>query len=70
MTIWVVDTSALVFLAKLGHLDLPQRRADTVCVPRTVLNEVRARSDETTSAIEEASRSWLSVREVSDQRTE
>ena len=70
MTIWVVDTSSLVFLAKLGHLDLLQRGADTVCVPRAVLNEVRARSDEATSAIEEASQSWLSVREVSDQRTE
>jgi predicted nucleic acid-binding protein len=69
VTVWVVDTSSLIFLAKLGHLDLLRRRADKVCIPQAVLDEVRAKPDEATRAIEEAGQSWLSVREVSDRRT-
>ena len=64
VTTWVVDTSSLIFLAKLGHLDLLREDADTVCVPQAVLDEVLAKPDEATQAIQEASRSWLSVREV------
>jgi predicted nucleic acid-binding protein len=64
VTTWVVDTSPLIFLAKLGHLDLLDKGADTVYVPRIVLDEVRAGRDEATQAIEQASLSWLSVRRV------
>lgn len=66
MTTWIVDTSPLVFLAKLRHLDLLREGADTICVPQAVLSEVRARPDEATQAIEQASLSWLSVRQVSN----
>jgi predicted nucleic acid-binding protein len=69
VTTWVVDTSPLIFLAKLGRLDLLRRAADTVCTARAVLNEIQAKPDEAGRVIEEASRSWLSIREVSDRRT-
>jgi predicted nucleic acid-binding protein len=61
-----VDTSPLIFLAKLGHLDLLRQGADTVCTPQAVLNEVRARPDEATQAIEHAALSWLSVRQITN----
>jgi len=64
VTTWIVDTSPLIFLAKLGHLDLLRRSADAVCVPRAVLDEVHAKPDEATHAIEQAGRSWLAVRRV------
>jgi predicted nucleic acid-binding protein len=46
VTTWVVDTSPLIFLAKLGRLDLLRRAADTVCTPQAVLNEIQAKPDE------------------------
>ena len=64
MTTWVVDTSPLIFLPKLGRLNLLQAGADTVCVPRAVMDEIRAKPDEATQLIERASQSWLTVREV------
>ncbi|MEJ2737377.1 MAG: DUF3368 domain-containing protein [Anaerolineae bacterium] len=64
MTKWVVDTSPLIFLSKLGRLNLLQAGADTVCVPRAVMGEIRAKPDEATRLIERASQSWLTVREV------
>ena len=69
MTTWVADTGPLIFLAKLGRLDLLRRGVDQVYVPQAVLDEVRAKPDEATKAIEEASRSWLSVQKVGDPRT-
>jgi predicted nucleic acid-binding protein len=66
VTTWVVDTSPLIFLAKLGRLELLRDGADAVCAPRAVLAEVRAQPDEATLAIERASQTWLSVRQVSN----
>jgi len=65
---WVTDTGPLIFLTKLGRLDLLQRGADEVYAPQAVLNEVRARPDEASEAIVEAAQSWLSVQDVGDQR--
>ncbi len=45
MTTWVVDTSPLIFLSKLGRLNLLQADADTVCVPQAVMGEIRAKPD-------------------------
>jgi len=53
-------------LAKLGRLELLQKSADTICAPQAVLDEVRVRPDAATRAVEKASRSWLSVREVNN----
>jgi predicted nucleic acid-binding protein len=48
VTTWIVDTSPLIFLAKLRHLDLLREGADTICVPQAVLSEMRAKPDEAT----------------------
>lgn len=59
MSCWVVNTSPLIFLAHLDHLDLLQRGAEEILIPTTVLREVRAKSLSSTSKIEAACRSWL-----------
>jgi predicted nucleic acid-binding protein len=64
VTTWVVNASPLIFLAELGYLDLLNRNADTVCVPRGVLDEVRVKPDRAAQAIDQAIRSWLLAREV------
>ncbi len=69
MTAWVADTGPLIFLAKLGHLDLLRCGDAQVYIPQAVLNETRGKLDQATSEIEKARRSWLSVRKVSDRRT-
>jgi predicted nucleic acid-binding protein len=66
MSLWVVDTSPLIFLAKLDHLDLLARGANEVLVPSAVLQEVQVYQDEARHKIEEALRSWLTVRKVTD----
>jgi len=40
---WVVNTSPLIFLAKLGRLDLLKKGAESVCVPQVeaILREAR-----------------------------
>jgi predicted nucleic acid-binding protein len=60
----VVNASPLIFLAKLDQLDLLRKGADTICVPQAVLDEIRAKPDEATVTIEQASQSWLSIRQV------
>jgi hypothetical protein len=49
---WVVDTSPLIFLSKLGRLDLLRRSAAEVLIPEAVLREIREESDESTSQVE------------------
>ena len=68
MSIWVVDTSPLIFLAKLGHLDLLRKGADAVYVPHAVLEEVRAKPDAATYAIEHACQTWLLIRPVGNRQ--
>jgi predicted nucleic acid-binding protein len=69
VTCWVVDTSPLIFLAKLGRLDLLRESADLVTLPRAVLAEVHAKPDAATYVIDHACRTWLSVRDVTHRRT-
>jgi predicted nucleic acid-binding protein len=63
-----VDTGPLVFLAKLGRLDLLRDSADRVCIPRAVLTEVHAKPDAATVAIDHACQTWLSVCDVTNSR--
>jgi len=65
---WVVDTSPLIFLSKLGHLDLLHTYADTVWVPQAVMSEIQAKRDDVTHANEQASQSWLLVRRVDNRQ--
>ena len=64
MSRWIVDTSPLIFLAKLDRLDLLRRSADEVLVPAAVIEEVRAYSDEASRKIEDALGSWLREEKV------
>lgn len=64
MSRWVVDTSPLIFLAKLDRLDLLRRSADKVLVPAAVIEEVRAYPDEASRKIEDALGSWLREEKV------
>ncbi len=68
MTTWVVDTSPLLFLAKLGRLDLLKAGADTIFVPQAVVDEIRAKPDEAAQLFEDASLDWLAIRQVSNRQ--
>jgi uncharacterized protein len=65
---WVVDTSPLIFLAKLDRLDLLRKSASEVLIPEAVLREVKEQPDEGSRRIEKAVESWLQVRLVEDLR--
>jgi predicted nucleic acid-binding protein len=69
MSRWVVDTSPLIFLAKLDRLDLLQRAAEEVSVPLAVVQEVRQYPDKASLKIEEALGSWLRVERVRELQT-
>jgi uncharacterized protein len=68
MSLWVTDTSPLIFLAKLDRLDLLRKGAEQVLAPPAVLREIVEQDDEATIQIEEARRTWLQVRPVKDLR--
>ncbi len=61
MTLWVVDTSPLLFLAKLERLDLLRQGADNVYIPQAVWAEVCAKPDVAYTQIEHATSVWLKV---------
>jgi predicted nucleic acid-binding protein len=68
MSRWIVDTSPLIFLAKLDRLDLLRTSADEVLVPAAVVGEVRAHPDEASQKIENALGSWLREKNVEGRR--
>lgn len=59
MSLWVVDTSPLIYLAQVDRLDLLRRGADDILIPPAVLQELRAKPGRGTSKIETAYRTWL-----------
>ncbi|HSS47365.1 MAG TPA: hypothetical protein VLX28_00330 [Thermoanaerobaculia bacterium] len=40
MNLWVIDSSPLIFLAKLSRLDLLQKGAEEILAPPAVLAEI------------------------------
>jgi uncharacterized protein len=68
MSRWIVDTSPLIFLAKLDRLDLLRKSADELLVPAAVVEEVRAYPDDAGQKIEEALDSWLREERVGARR--
>lgn len=68
MTTWVVDTSPLIFLTKLGRLELLRAEARTICVPQAVIDEIRAKPDEAAQLVEDAVLDWLVIRHVSNRQ--
>jgi hypothetical protein len=55
MTAWVADAGPLIFLAKLNRLNLLQESGETIYTPVAVMAEIKAKADEASSKIEEAS---------------
>jgi predicted nucleic acid-binding protein len=68
MSLWVADSSPLIFLAKLSRLDLLRKEAEGVLVPPAVLREIAGQDDEAAFRVEEARRTWLQVRPLKDLR--
>jgi predicted nucleic acid-binding protein len=66
MSVWIVDTSPLIFLAKLNRLDLLRQGAEEILAPPAVLREISERQDEAARQVEEARRDWLRTRAVED----
>ncbi|HEX6902010.1 MAG TPA: DUF3368 domain-containing protein [Thermoanaerobaculia bacterium] len=68
MSLWVTDSSPLIFLAKLNRLDLLRKQAEEILAPPAVLGEIAGQDDEAAFRVEEARRMWLQVRPVKDLR--
>jgi len=64
VSLWVVDASPLIFLAKLERLDLLRQAAGSVCLPQAVADEIRAKPDMATQVLEQALQTWIEVRVV------
>jgi predicted nucleic acid-binding protein len=58
----------LIFLSKLGRLELLKAAAETVCVAQAVIDEIKVKPDEAADAIHVACESWLSVRQVQNRQ--
>ena len=67
MSTWIVDAGPLIFLAKLGRLEL-LKQAGVVCIPRAVYNETQQYDDAAAAVIAHATRSWLTIRSVRNQQ--
>ena len=57
----LVDASPLIYLARLGRLELLLLGVDEVLVPAVVLAEVRAKQDHSTEQVEQYLDSWLKI---------
>ncbi|MBN1659186.1 MAG: DUF3368 domain-containing protein [Anaerolineae bacterium] len=66
LRVWVVDTGPLIFLSKLGHLDLLKGAADTIYAAQAVLDEIHAKPDEAAQAIDLACQPWLTIEQVTN----
>jgi len=58
----------LIFLSKLGRLDLLKSTSETLYVAQAVVDEIQAKPDEAAREINLACQSWLSVRAVGNQQ--
>src|SRR6266545_3737412 len=67
MSIWVVNTSPLVFLGNLGRLELLRQEGREVYIPRAVAEEIAEKPDAAAQAVQAACATWMQVRNVTDQ---
>jgi len=58
----IVNTAPLIFLSKLGRLELLRQGVETVFVPPTVLGELRSAPDSATTEVESILGGWLMER--------
>jgi predicted nucleic acid-binding protein len=66
MSIWVVNTSPLVFLGHRGRLELLRHEGREVCIPRAVAEEIAEKPDAAAQAVQDACAAWMQVRQVTD----
>jgi predicted nucleic acid-binding protein len=66
MSIWVVNTSPLVFLGNLDRLELLRQEGREIFIPRAVAEEVAEKTDAAAQAVQMACATWLQIREVAD----
>lgn len=59
MSMWVVNTSPLVFLGHLGRLELLQDEGREVYIPRAVVEEVAQKPDMAAQALHMACATWM-----------
>ena len=67
MSIWVVNTSPLVFLGNLGRLELLRHEGREVYIPRAVAEEIAEKPDAASQAVQAACATWMQVGNVTDQ---
>jgi predicted nucleic acid-binding protein len=67
MSIWVVNTSPLVFLGNMGRLELLRHEGREVYIPRAVAEEIAEKPDAAAQAVQAACGTWMQVRNVTDQ---
>jgi predicted nucleic acid-binding protein len=70
MTRRVVDTSTLIFLARIGRLELLRLGVQQVLVPSEVMAEIRAGQDEVYSLVQTYGGKWLQGCSVSADNVE
>lgn len=63
MSIWVVNTSPLVFLGNLGRLELLRQEGREVYSPQAVAEEVTAKLDPAAEAVRIAWATWMHVQD-------
>jgi predicted nucleic acid-binding protein len=66
MSIWVVNTSPLIFLGNLGRLELLRHETREVYIPRAVAEEIAEKPDAAAQAVQAACAIWIQVRNVTD----
>ena len=67
MSIWVVNTSPLVFLGNLGRLELLRHEGREVYIPRAVAEEIAEKPDAAAQVVQTACATWIQVRNVTDE---
>ena len=67
MSIWVVNTSPLVFLGNLGRLELLRHEGREVYIPRAVAEEIAEKLDAAAQMVRAACATWIQVHNVTDE---
>jgi predicted nucleic acid-binding protein len=67
MSIWMVNTSPLVFLSTLGRLELLRHEGQEMYIPRAVAEEIAEKPDAAAQAMQTACATWMQVRNVTDE---
>lgn len=64
--ILVLDASALITLARIGHLDLLRQTGDEICIPQAVYDEVAGSAPDRPGSREVTQATWLRRENVRD----